>query len=594
MSRQRLALRGRLFSIVGVLGGVVFLVAAAPAGAATWLETAVPGGREEGAPSGRSEDAVSCASATSCVAVDNRSAYRWNGVEWTLEALPNTKVPWVDLHAVSCASETACTAVGSETGSPGLLAERWNGTEWSNENLPAPTGREPDLEANVYAVSCSSATACMAVGAVINAEGGWEAFSESWNGTAWSVDPMVSPAAGIPEAGNAEALSVSCTSATECTAVGLFSDHAWTMFAERWDGTKWSLQSIPAPVTEGKPTEQSRLYGVSCYSATECTAVGTYSVELGIKGPNGEKRGYYSGLAEQWNGTTWSQQALPGQTPLEVEEILEGKKPTEVVEAKVLAAVSCVASATSCTAVGVGAKTGASHTTLAEHWNGTEWSVESTPTPGSPPPELPTILEGVSCPSITVCVAFGRDSATSNGLLAEVDPPEEMVQKIAEAETRRHEEEAAEKKVHEEEAATKKANEEKLAAEMKANKEKVAALKTAEEKEAAEKKAHEEEAAAEKKVHEEEAAAKNANEEKLAEKKESEEKVAVRVGQVATLATVPVVLPTKSTTVGSLPSGVKRLTEAQKLNACKRLPRKRRIACEAKVKKSYSGKYRKK
>jgi len=283
----------------------------------------------------------------------------------------------------------------------------------------------------------------------------------------------------------------------------------------------------------------------------------------------------FAGLAEHWNGTTWSQQELPA---------------PESGGGIVLSTVSCVASATSCTAVGFNRDKSDINSTLAEHWNGTEWSVEATPTPGTPGVGTEVTLEGVSCPSIVVCVALGRGP----GVFAEVDPPEEITQKIREAEARRHE--AAEKKVHEEEAATKKANEEKLAVEKKANEHKSAALKTAEEKEAAETKAHEEEAAAQKKVDEEEAATKKANEEKLAAEKANEEKVKVAIpttNPVATLAAAPVVLPTNSTTVGPWSSGVKRLTEAHELKACNRLPRKKRIVCEAKIKKS-SGKYKKK
>jgi hypothetical protein len=175
------------------------------------------------------------------------------------------------------------------------------------------------------------------------------------------------------------------------------------------------------------------------------------------------------------------------------------------------------------------------------------------------------------------------------------------------AEKKAHEEElAAEKKVHEEEAAATKANEEKLAAEKKADEEKIAELKTAEEKAAAEKKAHEEELAAETKVHEEEAATKKANEEKLAaEKKVHEEEVAKLVKTGATVTT-----STTSTTSGAtslytpiagvlgVSSNVKPVTAAQKLakalKACKKLPKSKRAACEAKAKHAYSAKKKKK
>jgi hypothetical protein len=392
----------------------------------------------------------------------------------------------------------------------------------------------------------------MAVGETNSAQA-----SDLWNGTDWTSESMPSPGPG-----EKFVLGVSCTAATECTAVGMLYDTSWTMFAERWNGTAWSLQTIPAPVTEGKATEQSLLYGVACYSPTACTAVGTYSVELATKGPNGEAQSFYSGLAEHWNGTAWSQQALPGPTPKEVEEEPKGR------EAKDLAAVSCVTSASECTAVG--ANSGSINTTLAEHWNGTAWSVETTPTPLA---GEENILDGVSCPSSTVCVAFGRGGpTTSNGLLAEVDPPAEMVQHIQEAQIRhRDEEAAAEKATEEKEANARKVREEEAAATKSKHEEEVAALRGSEAKSAAEKKFQEEEAAS------------KTNEEKGAE-------IGPATSTAPTFAVVPFTPPAQGAH-GVLPSSAKPLTEAQKLKDCKRLSKKKRAVCEAKVERAYSTMY---
>jgi hypothetical protein len=171
-------------------------------------------------------------------------------------------------------------------------------------------------------------------------------------------------------------------------------------------------------------------------------------------------------------------------------------------------------------------------------------------------------------------------------------------------EKKAHEEElAAEKKIDEEEAAKTKANEEKLAIERKANEEKIAELKTAEEKAAAEKKADEEELAAETKVHEEEAATKKANEEKLAaEKKAHEEEAAKLVKTTVTTTTSPAssatLLYTPIGGVLGVTSSVKPLTTAEKLaralKACKKVPKAKRAACEAKARHAYSGKRKKK
>jgi hypothetical protein len=65
---------------------------------------------------------------------------------------------------VACTSANACTAVGAyntSTNVPLPLAERWNGSSWTVQPTPTP----PNATASVLqAVSCTSATACTAVG----------------------------------------------------------------------------------------------------------------------------------------------------------------------------------------------------------------------------------------------------------------------------------------------------------------------------------------------------------------------------------------------------------------------------------------------
>ncbi len=65
---------------------------------------------------------------------------------------------------------------------------------------------------------------------------------------------------------------MSCTSGTSCTAVGSLSN---TGLAEHWDGTSWTVQ--PTPVPKHGTATYADLLGISCLSATYCTAVGLYN-----------------------------------------------------------------------------------------------------------------------------------------------------------------------------------------------------------------------------------------------------------------------------------------------------------------------------
>jgi hypothetical protein len=62
--------------------------------------------------------------------------------------------------------------------------------------------------------------------------------------------------------------AVSCTSATACTAAGNASQ---VPFTESWGGTSWTIGSNPQ-VGDG----EGDFDGVSCISPAVCTAVGNY------------------------------------------------------------------------------------------------------------------------------------------------------------------------------------------------------------------------------------------------------------------------------------------------------------------------------
>src|SRR5215467_13227659 len=97
-------------------------------------------------------------------AVTGASAAAAAASGWSIQHTPNpTGASFVPLQAVSCTSATACTAVGSSSTSTTTvtLAERWNGTKWSIQHTPNPTGAS---FVPLKAVSCTSATACTAVG----------------------------------------------------------------------------------------------------------------------------------------------------------------------------------------------------------------------------------------------------------------------------------------------------------------------------------------------------------------------------------------------------------------------------------------------
>jgi hypothetical protein len=177
------------------------------------------------------------------------------------------------LSGVSCTSARACTAVGhygNSSGSGQTLAEVWNG-KWSIQPTPNPAGSSGS---ELTMVSCTSSSACTAVGGYGDDVGEQLMLAEAWNGSNWKVQRNPNPGTG-----GSSVAGVSCSSGT-CTAVGYYyAANATTgIYAEAWNGTRWSLQTTPVP----PGTADSALFGVSCTSASTCTAVGYYSGRSGI------------------------------------------------------------------------------------------------------------------------------------------------------------------------------------------------------------------------------------------------------------------------------------------------------------------------
>ncbi|HEY3735569.1 MAG TPA: hypothetical protein VGL63_16795 [Streptosporangiaceae bacterium] len=321
-------------------------------------------------------ESVSCATAKACIAVGNYEGSgstfdtfteSWNGSGWTILSTPNAGNS--NLSGVSCSSATACTAVGdvSSGGSLLTLALRWNGTSWAVQSTPNPSGGSRDF---LTSVSCTSATACEATGFYTNSSGNQVSLAESWNGSSWTIQSTPNPSGTTTTQFN----SVSCTSASACTAVGYYLAPGFTMLAEVWNGTSWTIHnpSLPAGGSDGL------LNGVSCTSASACTAVGNYS--------DGTRQ---VTLAERWNGSSWAVQATPNRVDA---------------EDSFLASVSCT-SATSCMATGSVRHGGpVTMITLALHWNGTSWHLSA---PGAPFGAVQSNLVSVSCLTGSNCMGVG-------------------------------------------------------------------------------------------------------------------------------------------------------------------------------------------
>jgi hypothetical protein len=348
---------------------------------------------------------VSCASASVCVSVgtDELAAGGgeglfsrpilefWNGSEWAIQ--PSLSGVGRSASGISCPSTTWCMAIGTTGTSSTGVARAWplkeEGSKWqldTSPNLAFPAGGTFLV---LRSVSCSSTTACTAVGSYyLESEKTYKPLVERWNGTSWSLQSAPNPPTGGSEIAM---LSVSCASSTSCTTVGLANK---APFVERWNGTSWSIQTAPVP----SPSVESSLEGISCSSTSSCMAVGSFREASGA----GQ---YKKPLTERWNGSEWS--------------VVTAPSPSEAKGEVVLSGVSC-ASSVYCTAVGRYSPVASGNPnelrTLAEYWDGSKWAIQSSPNST----QKINRLAAVSCSSAIACTAVGDAGLNLSGAEADV------------------------------------------------------------------------------------------------------------------------------------------------------------------------------
>jgi hypothetical protein len=317
---------------------------------------------------------VSCVSASACVAigdgVDPATSFDvgWHldgSGKWDADPMPG-ELSNPALADISCYASNACTAVGRQGNhpTPGFtaLAERWDGEAWKVQTIPNPTGDEVDLQG----VSCAAETSCVAVGSYRDSSGDTRPLVESWNGSSWSI--QTAPRPGTDS--YAVLTDVSCVSASACIASGTYTDGGLTNgFVERWNGTAWTIETIPFPAG----SVYGELSSVSCSSSTTCTVVGAYATDATPR----------SSFAARINGASWAIQPVPN---------------VPNANYTVLTDVDCV-SASECVTVGTSALLGQTGLTL--RWDGVAWAIE--------PSASPYIgqLDAVSCWSVGNCIATG-------------------------------------------------------------------------------------------------------------------------------------------------------------------------------------------
>ncbi|HKF24279.1 MAG TPA: alkaline phosphatase family protein [Candidatus Angelobacter sp.] len=236
---------------------------------------------------------------------------------------------------------TSSDTISAQGAGKQAAAASLGGSGWSI--VPSYTfGSQDNVLAGVSAASISDA---WAVGTYVPSAGSVLAtLAEHFDGTRWTAFPL-------PNVGAQEncLMAVSMPSLGRAWAVGYFVNGKFQQqtLIEHFDGTVWSVVPSPSP-----GTLENILYGVAAISDSDVWAVGAQQ----------DSSGLWHTLTEHWNGSVWSV----------VKAFDAGANGNQFYAVKALASNNVYA-------VGQQAGSGFPNQSLIERWNGSTWTVVSSP-----------------------------------------------------------------------------------------------------------------------------------------------------------------------------------------------------------------------
>lgn len=297
------------------------------------------------------------------------------------------------LFGLSCVSASDCWAAGyvlpAGSTSGITLIEHYDGAAWSVVDSPNSSAGTANY---LQAVKCVTSSNCWTAGYYYNGTI-FQTLIEHFDGTEWSIVSSPNQLDGNGNAQSNELFAVACNAVDDCWAAGGTIANSAPFFAlgqpslEHYDGTSWSVVTSP-PVTAA----DGFLYGITCTATDDCWAVGEVSDSLGAET-----------LIEHYDGSAWTIVSSPNSAN----------------EQNYLYGVAC-SSASDCWAVGYDYTQDAQpYRTLIEHYDGTSWSIVSSPNASS---TQGNFFQAVTCAKQNDCWAVGyyvNDADTNTFTLSE-------------------------------------------------------------------------------------------------------------------------------------------------------------------------------
>lgn len=261
----------------------------------TWHDTVeVRGPRSLNASRLAQIDSISCGAPGNCAAggfyeprpdhyqaflVDERAGKWGKAFEVPGSAALNTGGD-AEVGSISCASPGDCTAAGTYRRGSRYRYEEFAVTEkrgtWATAiTVPGLNALNAGGFVSGGSVSCTSAGNCGVGGFYLDRSGHYQAFAVTESHGTWGKAKRL-PTSGVDV--NFENFSLSCTSAGNCAAGWSFanpSDHDQAFLAVEKDG-RWDKAFTVRGLRTLNTGQNANIYSVSCASAGNCAAVGSY------------------------------------------------------------------------------------------------------------------------------------------------------------------------------------------------------------------------------------------------------------------------------------------------------------------------------
>ncbi len=245
---------------------------------------------------------VSCSSAGNCTAT--RSYPDTSGYPHPMAAT-ETSGSWAQateitapatasgatLSGVSCSSAGNCTTAGAyyDLSAPGngqaMVATETSGTWAQAIEITAPVNASTTYsQFSLSGVSCWSTGNCTAAGFYQDSSGNLQPMAATETSGTWAqAIEITAPANGWTEP-DADLEQVSCSSGGNCTADGFYedsSDNQQAIAVTETSGNWAQATEVTAPANVGTDPAGAVLIGVSCWSAGNCSATGSYTDSSG-------------------------------------------------------------------------------------------------------------------------------------------------------------------------------------------------------------------------------------------------------------------------------------------------------------------------